>query len=116
LCPVRYLRAFDAANGAELWRGQLPASAMATPMTYIWHGRQYVVVAAGGQGEVGTETSDAVVAFALPVPGESTRTMWDRTINQPGRSAALRIGAIVAGILALVALLWRWRRRRARRA
>ena len=49
----RYLRAFDAADGTELWRGRLPASAMATPMTYIWHGRQYVVVAAGGHGEVG---------------------------------------------------------------
>jgi quinoprotein glucose dehydrogenase len=106
----RYLRAFDAANGTELWRGRLPASAMATPMTYVWHGRQYVVVAAGGHGEVGTETSDAVVAFALPAPGESTRTMWDRTIDQPGGRAGLRIGAIVAGIFALVALLRYWRR------
>jgi quinoprotein glucose dehydrogenase len=112
----RYLRAFDAASGAELWRGRLPASAMATPMTYVWHGRQYVVVAAGGHGEVGAETSDAVVAFALPAPGESTRTIWDRTINQPGGRAALRFGAIVAGVFALVALLWRWRRGRARRA
>jgi quinoprotein glucose dehydrogenase len=105
----RYLRAFNAANGAELWRGRLPASAMATPMTYVWHGRQYVVVAAGGHGEVGTETSDAVVAFALPAPGESRRTTWDRTIDQPGSRAALRIGAIVVGIVALVALLRRWR-------
>jgi quinoprotein glucose dehydrogenase len=112
----RYLRAFDAANGAELWRGRLPASAMATPMTYAWHGRQYVVVAAGGHGEVGTDTSDAVVAFALPAPGESTRTTWDRTIDQPGGRAALRIGAIVVGIVALVALLGRWRQRRGRRA
>jgi len=112
----RYLRAFDAASGVELWRGRLPASAMATPMTYVWHGRQYVVVAAGGHGEVGTETSDAVVAFALPVLGESTRTVWDRTIDQPGGRAALRIGAIIAGVVALVALLRRWRRRRGRRA
>ena len=112
----RYLRAFDSANGAELWRGRLPASAMATPMTYVWHGRQYVVVAAGGHGEVGTETSDAVVAFALPEAGESTRTLWDRTIDQPGGRAALRIGAIVAGVVSLVALLWRWRWRRGHRA
>jgi quinoprotein glucose dehydrogenase len=112
----RYLRAFDAATGAELWRGRLPASAMATPMTYIWHGRQYVVIAAGGHGEVGTETSDAVVAFALPVSGERTRTTWDRTIDQPGGRAALRIGALVAGIVALAFLLWRWRRRRRSRA
>jgi quinoprotein glucose dehydrogenase len=112
----RYLRAFDAASGAELWRGRLPASAMATPMTYVWRERQYVVIAAGGHGEVGTETSDAVVAFALPAPGEPTRTMWSRTVDQPGGRAALRIGAIVAGLVALVALLWRWRRRRGRRA
>jgi quinoprotein glucose dehydrogenase len=112
----RYLRAFDAANGAELWRGRLPASAMATPMTYVWRARQYVVIAAGGHGEVGTETSDAVVAFALPAPGEPTRTMWSRTVDQPGGRATLRIGAIGAGLVALVALLWRWRRRRARRA
>ena len=89
---------------------------MATPMTYVWQGRQYVVVAAGGHGEVGTETSDAVVAFALPVAGEPTRTVWDRTIDQPGGRAALRIGAIVAGVVALVALLRRWRRQRGRRA
>jgi quinoprotein glucose dehydrogenase len=114
----RYLRAFDAGNGTELWRGRLPASAMATPMTYVWHRRQYVVVAAGGHGEVGAETSDAVVAFALPSPGESARTTWDRTIDQPGGRAALRISAVVVGIVALVALLvrWRWRRQRARRA
>jgi quinoprotein glucose dehydrogenase len=112
----RYLRAVDAASGAELWRGRLPASAMATPMTYVWHGRQYIVIAAGGHGEVGTETSDAVVAFALPVSGESTRTTWARTIDQPGGRAALRIAAIVAAMVALAALLRRWRGRRGRRA
>jgi quinoprotein glucose dehydrogenase len=89
---------------------------MATPMTYVWHGRQYVVVAAGGHGEVGTETSDAVVAFALPASGEPTRTVWDRTIDQPGGRAALRIGAIALGVVVLVALLRRWRRRRRRHA
>jgi quinoprotein glucose dehydrogenase len=111
-----YLRAFDAANGAELWRGRLPAPAMATPMTYVWHGRQYVVIAAGGHGELGTQTSDALVAFALPVKGESTRTTWDRTIDQPGGRSVLRIGAIVTGIVALVALLMHWRGRRRHRA
>jgi quinoprotein glucose dehydrogenase len=28
----RYLRAFDASTGAELWQGRLPAPAEATPM------------------------------------------------------------------------------------
>ena len=111
----RYLRAFDAASGAELWHGRLPASGMATPMTYVWKGRQYVVIAAGGHGEVGTETSDAIVAFALPAPGEPARTWWDRTIEQPGGQAALRIGAIASLVLVLVVVTLRWRMRRKRR-
>jgi quinoprotein glucose dehydrogenase len=61
-----YLRAFDARTGAELWRGRLPAGGQATPMTYIWKGRQYVVIAAGGHAKLGTKRGDSVVAFALP--------------------------------------------------
>jgi quinoprotein glucose dehydrogenase len=61
-----YLRAFDAASGKELWKGRLPAGGQATPMTYVWKGRQYVVVAAGGHAKSGTKRGDSVVAFALP--------------------------------------------------
>jgi quinoprotein glucose dehydrogenase len=61
-----YLRAFDAKSGAELWRGRLPAGGQATPMTYVWHGRQYVVIAAGGHGMANTKKGDEVIAFALP--------------------------------------------------
>jgi quinoprotein glucose dehydrogenase len=61
-----YLRAFDVATGDELWRGRLPAPANATPMTYTWQGRQYVVVYAGGNARMGTALSDRLVAFALP--------------------------------------------------
>ena len=42
------LRAFDVETGALLWQGQLPAGGQATPMTYVWGGRQYVVIYAGG--------------------------------------------------------------------
>jgi quinoprotein glucose dehydrogenase len=63
-----YLRAFDAQSGKELWRGRLPAGGQATPMTYVWKGRQYVVIAAGGHGKSGTKRGDEVVAFALPGP------------------------------------------------
>jgi glucose dehydrogenase len=43
--------AFDVASGKQLWRGTLPTSARATPMTYRCRdGRQYVVVSAGGHG------------------------------------------------------------------
>ncbi|HEY4113379.1 MAG TPA: pyrroloquinoline quinone-dependent dehydrogenase [Rhizomicrobium sp.] len=61
-----YLRAFDTKTGAELWRGRLPAGGQATPMTYLWKGRQYVVIAAGGHSKLDTKRGDQVVAFALP--------------------------------------------------
>lgn len=61
-----YLRAFDATTGKELWRGRLPGGGQATPMTYVWKGRQYVVIAAGGHSKSGTKRGDQVVAFALP--------------------------------------------------
>ena len=64
-----YLRAYDVTNGKELWRGRLPAGGQATPVTYTGEdGRQYVVVAAGGHGSLGTKAGDAVMAFALPAP------------------------------------------------
>jgi quinoprotein glucose dehydrogenase len=62
-----YLRAFDAGSGEELWRGRLPAGGQATPMTYLWQGRQYVVIAAGGHSTLGTRAGDSVIAFALSV-------------------------------------------------
>jgi len=61
-----YLRAFDAATGRELWKGRLPAGGQATPMTYMWKSRQYVVIAAGGHSKLGTKRGDDVLAFALP--------------------------------------------------
>jgi quinoprotein glucose dehydrogenase len=62
-----YLRAFDVADGRELWRARLPAGAQATPMTYQGaDGRQYVVVAAGGHGSTHTKPGDYVIAYALP--------------------------------------------------
>jgi quinoprotein glucose dehydrogenase len=61
-----YLRAFDAKTGTELWRGRLPAGGQATPMTYVWKGRQYIVIAAGGHEKLNTKRGDSVIAFALP--------------------------------------------------
>jgi quinoprotein glucose dehydrogenase len=59
------VRAFDKATGAQLWEATLPAAGYATPSTFAVDGRQYVVVAAGG-GKLGTPSSDAYVAYALP--------------------------------------------------
>jgi quinoprotein glucose dehydrogenase len=66
LDPAIY--AFDVATGRELWRGTLPTSARATPMTYLGgDGRQYVVIAAGGHGiPEGLPLGDHLVAFAIP--------------------------------------------------
>ncbi|MDX1981070.1 MAG: pyrroloquinoline quinone-dependent dehydrogenase [Bryobacteraceae bacterium] len=64
-----YLRAFDTASGNELWKGRLPASAQATPMTYRGRkgGRQYVVICAGGHAKLDVmKQGDYVIAYALP--------------------------------------------------
>jgi quinoprotein glucose dehydrogenase len=63
-----YFRAFDLETGRELWKYRLPAGGQATPMTYRAgrDHRQYVVIAAGGHGTLGTPRGDYVVAFALP--------------------------------------------------
>ena len=63
-----FLRAFDVDSGKELWKGSLPASGHATPMTYrTTSGRQFVVIAAGGHAKFTEEQGgDALVAFTLP--------------------------------------------------
>jgi quinoprotein glucose dehydrogenase len=58
-------RAFDKATGHLLWETALPAAGFATPSTFVVHGKQFVVIAAGG-GKLGTKSSDTYVAYALP--------------------------------------------------
>jgi len=63
-----FLRAFDVETGRERWKGALPASGHATPMTYQLRpgGKQFVVIAAGGHAKIREEPQgDALVAFAL---------------------------------------------------
>jgi quinoprotein glucose dehydrogenase len=59
------LRAFDRDTGAILWQARLPFGGNATPSTYMVHGRQYVVISAGG-GKSGRPSGGSIVAFALP--------------------------------------------------
>jgi quinoprotein glucose dehydrogenase len=60
-------RAFDSATGSRLWETRLDASAHATPMTFMGRdGRQYVVIAAGGDGLLVSPPGRTIVAFALP--------------------------------------------------
>jgi len=60
-----YFRAFDKYTGALLWETSLPAAAFATPATYEIAGRQFVVLACGGE-KLGTPKGNQILAFALP--------------------------------------------------
>jgi quinoprotein glucose dehydrogenase len=98
-----YLRAFDARTGAELWAGRLPAAGIATPMSYEWNDRQYVLIAAGGHGDSGAKPGDAIVAFSLPRPGEPGPSLESQLLDHPGRRSELH--ALVA-LLALAVIVW----------
>ncbi len=80
-------------------------------MTYLWKGEQYVVIGAGGHSEAGTSIGDSVVAFRLPRQGESVSLMA-RLIDRPGGRFVAKAVAGGLVLVALVALLWRWRRSR----
>ena len=62
----RRIRAYDADSGGTLWSYALPVDAAATPMTYKYKGKQYVVINAAGHMMFGREIGDYLVAFALP--------------------------------------------------
>ena len=55
------LRALDKATGKTLWETALDAGSTGTPMTYMFNGKQYVVVAIGG-----SRHPAEFVAFTLP--------------------------------------------------
>lgn len=61
-----FFRAYDVNSGELLWQTELPAGGQATPSTYMGSdNKQYVVIAAGGHGSLGTKEGDAVVAYRL---------------------------------------------------
>ena len=57
------LRAYNKATGKEVGALWMPAPQSGGPMTYVWQGKQYLVVAVSG----GTYTGE-YIAFALPDP------------------------------------------------
>ena len=65
----RKLRAFHSGNGRLLWEADLPFSGMATPITYMTGGRQFIVIATSGQRDPKGPKGSAYVAFALPRRG-----------------------------------------------
>jgi len=58
--------AFDGATGQRLWSYQCDAGVNAPPITYAVDGKQFVVVAAGGNALFGFKQGDMVMAFGLP--------------------------------------------------
>ena len=62
----RQFRAFDTRNGETLWQYTLAVDATATPMTYEYRGRQYVIINAGGHHMFQRGYGDYLYAFALP--------------------------------------------------
>jgi glucose dehydrogenase len=42
-------RAYDKASGKVIWETELPAGTTGAPMTYLFKGKQYIVVAIGGK-------------------------------------------------------------------
>jgi hypothetical protein len=43
---------YAADDGRKLWEHDLPYSAHSVPGTYVWKGKRYVVICAGGHGKV----------------------------------------------------------------
>jgi quinoprotein glucose dehydrogenase len=79
----RSLKAYDIESGRELWRGPLPESGKATPMTWqLATGEQFVAIAVGGGGPFGE--GDYVVAFRLAKLASSGRTRHDHEAAPPG--------------------------------
>ena len=55
------LRAYDKASGKDAGAVYMPAPQSGSPMTYMWNGRQYIVIAIGGGNYSGE-----LLAFRLP--------------------------------------------------
>jgi quinoprotein glucose dehydrogenase len=61
-----FLRAFDTADGREVWRGSLPTSARATPFHVTTpSGRELILIAAGGHDTPLSKPDTKIVAFGL---------------------------------------------------
>jgi len=60
------IRAFDSQTGKLLWEATLPFAGVATPITYMLDGKQYIVIATGGGRDPKSPSGGEYVAFALP--------------------------------------------------
>ena len=60
-----WFKAYDSSNGSELWRFQCGAGVNAPPASYTIGGKQYIVVAAGGNVQIDAKRGNSIIAFAL---------------------------------------------------
>jgi alcohol dehydrogenase (cytochrome c) len=60
-----WFRAYDSASGAILWSFQAGAGVNAPPSSYTVEGKQYIVVAAGGNVQLDYKRGNAIVAFTI---------------------------------------------------
>jgi alcohol dehydrogenase (cytochrome c) len=58
-------RAYDSETGSELWRFQAGAGVNAPPSSYTVGGKQYIVVAAGGNTQLDYKRGNTLIAFSL---------------------------------------------------
>jgi len=65
------IRAIDIETGETVWSEDLPAGGQTTPISYEVGGRQFIAIAPGGHHFMETPVGDAVLAWALPVEGET---------------------------------------------
>ena len=58
-------KAYDSETGGELWRFQAGAGVNAPPSSYTVGGKQYIVVAAGGNAQLDYKRGNNIIAFTL---------------------------------------------------
>ncbi len=58
-----WFRAYDAKNGKVLWGFQAGAGVNAPPSSYTADGKQFVVVAAGGNAQIDSKRGNNIIAF-----------------------------------------------------
>jgi alcohol dehydrogenase (cytochrome c) len=61
-----WFKAYDARTGSQLWGFQAGAGVNAPPASYTVEGKQYIVVAAGGNTQLDYKRGNAIIAFTLP--------------------------------------------------
>jgi outer membrane protein assembly factor BamB len=60
-----WFKAYDAKDGKPLWKFHTGAGVNAPPSAYMVGGKQYIVVAAGGNVQVDSKRGNSIIAFSL---------------------------------------------------